>query len=1821
MDEDASEARCTLESCANVRDNLKRLMRDTRQRAEDLNNYAKVQAESETLKLKLASVDAMFQQCEQKAFEATNAKEIAQASLKQIQTDWEYLRKKCGMLQEKADDADKHREQANHWRDKYDTMCSLAEKLEENNIDIKSRFEATVKTLGLVTKKTVSYQNQISELKTSKSDAAQKTKKLDKYLKSAIKVIDSLSQSTNIAQQPKPIKDLIQVFRRDDVRLFFNSDPFKDASGASTSSAPPPQMEDSDDDMEVDRPPQDDSLLLGSRLSDDDDEVDVDVQKLESLLTTSAKPLECPEFTAEVKKSSKPRAPRVVDVKNLKRWPEGIKKPSATDYGGIISTRTVHSRRVATFDFDAVEKAATGARKTDSEGATSSATASGAASGATIHGKKGKTVREQQEEMMKKETVKEKVARMRAEAKKKPQKTSKDVPEETSEDVAPRRRGRPRSRSVSVHSKADDSERSEAPRRSTRLSRTLSEASEAVVPSEEPTTSEPPPTPKRRGRPRRSESRATSRASSRRPSPSPSVSSTSRSERARARSVYRENWDEEDKGGRRRTKSVAVRCGDVAKDKKEEEKEEEEEQEIQLSSVKIAARKVEKAPEDVTKNQNPEDEKTGDVLKRRLLGSTSSKKRAAPAPLTAGQPPRSRQMERIKAPLVTKKNSGGVVTKKKDSEDVISKEKDSEDVTKGPEVKMAKTTTSEDVISEEKDPEGITKDPENVVAMEKASEDVIPTTSSTTFGDISSSSNESIVIDSEFDDVPFFRASAGADATSSISTSAIQKTLTAPESSEDVLEKVDEAIDVSSIYVDAPEEPIEESKDSEGVKNSESQKEAVKAPESTPPTISESSDDGLSIVTSPKENSEDVKKTSVAAKSPKQIQASKFGLDLSDSEEEEEDLKILTSSGPTSSGPTSSKIPEVKPLTSLASKYTEPPKVAPSTSSSRFPQATSSAAPEFTRKLTPSIFESSLNAHDELLGDILARAHQKAAPKKAPVGRSRKQAPPTSTVTKKLENPTKLASSGAQKTQAPPTSTVIQESEQSSDVPTKPEVSKDTQSYAEQSEAKKTLQAPHTSTVTQVEPSGAQKATQAPPTSSSASLSQNKAEQSEAPPTSTVSKLTPRKPSKRHVESEAPPTTSSAPLAEQSEDKKAPQAPPTSTVIQQEDEQSKEDPSESQKTSKTQIPASVKKLNSGDVGEEKKPRVYKRRGAAPPTDLAPPILQKSLKPEEIPMPRVSARLTPPTTNQAPPTLKPANSDNFLDDILSGAHQTVPKAVPLPPKPLKRQATPTTTTSSSEGVSEDVGAAAPKRKYTKKTAGIQVIDPIPLLRRGRSKSRSRAPEEPLTSSDAAPESVVTSSLTTNSKKPGPTRAIMIDVPTRPHGKAIRQEQKPMGLKEAQEKSKERGGKRVDKIKSHFRQALDLKVGPNELKRLLEDKGIVIGDSLPLTPSDAVDVMMEFLRESSPADMWAVLMRQKADANLTPLMNTEEENFLQVSAGLNDDHQMLLHLFIGRILYEISLRDAIDSKQCGRLIRLFCNAIKFAEHIPSEADDVTSSDGVETLLQEKKSTWMKSLFLILLHKNPHQLAKSLAYCLISDASKYCGFLVDELEKSPATTPSEIHVALRILMFKETDQASVINWLLNSKFQTAYVPQLTRDEIQKACHVTHQKFLENSDDVAIQKTSLYMAKCADSTILEVTFGLLQQNMELIKKQFLEPKEKDQELKHRTVFSVPTVAAKMSNQEASALNKGIYWQKIMLLVMIDNPTSTHSGEILKALTMISPQIVAFREIVESSDVESFVDAPGVKALRECVQHFLELTSEFTNFPMKPSTLPTSSS
>ncbi|EFO87505.1 hypothetical protein CRE_03382 [Caenorhabditis remanei] len=56
------------------------------------------------------------------------------------------------------------------------------------------------------------------------------------------------------------------------------------------------------------------------------------------------------------------------------------------------------------------------------------------------------------------------------------------------------------------------------------------------------------------------------------------------------------------------------------------------------------------------------------------------------------------------------------------------------------------------------------------------------------------------------------------------------------------------------------------------------------------------------------------------------------------------------------------------------------------------------------------------------------------------------------------------------------------------------------------------------------------------------------------------------------------------------------------------------------------------------------------------------------------------------------------------------------------------------------------------------------------------------------------------------------------------------------------------------KTHLHLTLDLKVSVSNWKRPLEKKGIIRGASILLTPSDAVDVMMKDIRETSAADMW-------------------------------------------------------------------------------------------------------------------------------------------------------------------------------------------------------------------------------------------------------------------------------------------------------------------------------------------------------------------------------
>lgn len=69
--------------------------------------------------MKLVSTDAAYRESVQREAEAINAKEIAEASLKQGQYDSEFYKKKSASLQEQADDAEVN-SQLNYrnWREK-----------------------------------------------------------------------------------------------------------------------------------------------------------------------------------------------------------------------------------------------------------------------------------------------------------------------------------------------------------------------------------------------------------------------------------------------------------------------------------------------------------------------------------------------------------------------------------------------------------------------------------------------------------------------------------------------------------------------------------------------------------------------------------------------------------------------------------------------------------------------------------------------------------------------------------------------------------------------------------------------------------------------------------------------------------------------------------------------------------------------------------------------------------------------------------------------------------------------------------------------------------------------------------------------------------------------------------------------------------------------------------------------------------------------------------------------------------------------------------------------------------------------------------------------------------------------------------------------------------------------------------------------------------------------------------------------------------------------------------------------------------------------
>uniref|UniRef100_A0A8R1HL81 Uncharacterized protein n=1 Tax=Caenorhabditis japonica TaxID=281687 RepID=A0A8R1HL81_CAEJA len=300
---------------------------------------------------------------------------------------------------------------------------------------------------------------------------------------------------------------------------------------------------------------------------------------------------------------------------------------------------------------------------------------------------------------------------------------------------------------------------------------------------------------------------------------------------------------------------------------------------------------------------------------------------------------------------------------------------------------------------------------------------------------------------------------------------------------------------------------------------------------------------------------------------------------------------------------------------------------------------------------------------------------------------------------------------------------------------------------------------------------------------------------------------------------------------------------------------------------------------------------------------------------------------------------------------------------------------------------------------------------------------------------------------------------------------------------------------------------------------------------------------------------------------------------------------------RILSELARRDTLDSKQCGRFSRLFCHAVHFAQKP-----------------DEHKTEWMRRFVFVLLHKHTHQLMRALAFCLISDVAVYCQWLVEDIDE-----PSAFSVAFRVLLHADPDQAGVVNWLLNTKFQYAYTPPPTSEDVQRAFRDAHDKFIgAEQDDVLrneILKTSIHLAKTGHNGCLEVAFKLLRDEMTILEKQFLETKDK--ELKHKTVFAVPTVPTKMSREQAIGLERQLEWQKCVLSVIIDNQNSDKWKAVMPALQQIAPQIVSLIGIIDSPNSEQFVEPSALKPLRDAVEHIAQLVSEFTNFPLTPTTLP----
>ncbi|CAI5439379.1 unnamed protein product [Caenorhabditis angaria] len=395
---DEEETICDKEACQNVKKNL-------------ANRLKNCKAKIRVLVYKLQDLERNTMRYHDQCANAVNAKETAEAELLRLQKDCEFYKNRNEELSEKAASSEIHLKNANEWRNKHDEMGGLAEKLEQTIDEVNSKYVKSVSLLDQYEKKFTSLRAKLELDKAKNDPIINRQKILNRYLNKAITLIDLLSRNMPTNNTAKATKDLINLFRRDDVRVQFNAEPYrKDAESIVLVEKEPNSRKNKDHED------------LGLHLSDDEEEESIDEtsETLEALLKSP-----------EIKKREPQMKYDKTPIKDHKVWPKRIRKPNPkiADLAdrGVLDARTVHSRSIpAPYAYDAINDAAKQRTKSllhRSSGNSSEAGPSNpsgpnpepVAAATTIHGRKGKTVREQQAENMQKMSIKEKVAKMREE--------------------------------------------------------------------------------------------------------------------------------------------------------------------------------------------------------------------------------------------------------------------------------------------------------------------------------------------------------------------------------------------------------------------------------------------------------------------------------------------------------------------------------------------------------------------------------------------------------------------------------------------------------------------------------------------------------------------------------------------------------------------------------------------------------------------------------------------------------------------------------------------------------------------------------------------------------------------------------------------------------------------------------------------------------------------------------------------------------------------------------------------------------------------------------------------------------------------------------------------------------------------------------------------------------------------------------------------------------------------------------------------------------------------------------------------------------------